>query len=430
MSAADTIFALSSGAPPCAIAIVRISGNSAFAAVKRLAGRIPKPRRASLAVLRDADGQILDQALLLLFPGPDSATGEDLAELHLHGGRAVIRSVEAALAAMPELRAAEAGEFTKRAFLHGRLDLNEAEGLSDLLTAETEHQRRAAVNMFGGAFSREIESWRSELLRISALTEAELDFSDEDDVDPQNGLGVANACRALMARIETVLALPPAEKLRDGLRVVLGGPPNSGKSTLLNALAARDAAIVSDIAGTTRDVIEVPIALGGIALLITDTAGVREGSEDQIEAIGIERARNAFAGADMILWLGAQGEGPEHSALIEIDAMADKANRSIKSAEAITLSAHTGQGIGALIDAIILQGKAMLPPLDGFAVNMRQRGLVQQAADRLCDASAASDWLIVGENLRLARLSLDALTGRAHTEDLLDNIFGAFCIGK
>ncbi len=430
MSAADTIFALSSGAPPCAIAIVRISGTGAFDAVKRLAGRLPKPRRPSLAVLRDGDGQILDQALLLLFPGPDSATGEDLAELHLHGGRAVIRSVEAALAAMPDLRAAEAGEFTKRAFLHGRLDLNEAEGLSDLLSAETEHQRRAAVNMFGGAFSREIENWRSELLRISAQTEAELDFSDEDDVDTQSGQDVANACRALMAQIEAMLMLPPAEKLRDGLRVVLGGPPNSGKSTLLNALVARDAAIVSDIAGTTRDVIEVPISLGGVALLITDTAGVRDESEDQIEAIGIQRARNAFAGADMILWLGAEGEGPEHPALIEIDAMADKASRSAKSAEAITLSAHTGQGIGALIDAIILWGNAMLPPLDSYAINLRQRGLLREAADRLSDASAASDWLIVGENLRLARLSLDALTGRAHTEDLLDNIFGAFCIGK
>ncbi len=430
MSVADTIYALSSGAPPCAIAIVRISGNSAFAAVKQLAGRIPKPRRPSLAILRDADGQKLDQALLLLFPGPDSATGEDLAELHLHGGRAVIRSVEAALSAMYGLRVAEAGEFTKRAFLRGRLDLNEAEGLSDLLTAETEHQRRVAVNMFGGVFSREIESWRSELLRISALTEAELDFSDEDDVDDQNGLDVANGCRSLMGHIEAVLMLPLAEKLRDGLRVVLGGPPNSGKSTLLNALVARDAAIVSDIAGTTRDVIEVPIALGGVALLMTDTAGVREASEDHIEAIGIERARNAFAGADIILWLGAEGDGPDHPALIEIDAMADKTDRPVKSAEAIALSAHSGQGIGALIDAIILKGKAMLPPPDSFAINVRQRGLLQEAAHRLHDASIASDWLIVGEYLRLARLSLDALTGRAHTDDLLDNIFGAFCIGK
>ena len=219
---------------------------------------------------------MLDQALVLVFPGPDSASGEDLAELHLHGGRAVVRAVEAVLAGLPGLRRAEPGEFTRRAFLNGRIDLNEAEGLADLLSAETEWQRRAAGAMMGGAFSAAIEAWRQEVLRLSALTEAELDFSDEDDVGNQNSSYVSNSCVKLHDAITDLLAAPAAEKLRDGLRVVLAGPPNSGKSTLLNALVAREAAIVSDIAGTTRDTIEVPVAFEGIPLLFIDTAGLRD----------------------------------------------------------------------------------------------------------------------------------------------------------
>ncbi len=430
MSADDTIFALSSGAPPAAIGIIRISGPMALAAVARLAGRTPTARRPSLAKLRDAGGLILDEALLLTFPGPDSATGEDLAELHLHGGRAVVRAVEAELAAIPGLRRAEAGEFTRRAFLHGRIDLNEAEGLSDLLAAETEHQRRAAANMFGGVFSCSIENWRSELLRISALTEAELDFSDEDDVGVQNNDAISTSCDALNAEIELILQSPSAEKLRDGLRVVLGGPPNSGKSSLLNALAGRDAAIVSDIAGTTRDVIEVPVAIAGIPLIFCDTAGVREDHQDSIEAIGIERAHGAFAGADMILWLGAQGEGPAHPHLIEIDAMADLFERPLKTNDSVRLSAMSGDGVAELLEQIAARTKLMLPPVDGYAVNARQRGFLADATAALGDASAAEDWLIVAEHLRLARLALDALTGRAHTEDLLDNLFARFCVGK
>lgn len=274
--AADTIFALSSGMPPAAIAIIRISGSAAFDAVRQLAGRVPAPRHASLAILRNAEGEELDRALTLVFPGPDSATREDLAELHLHGGRAVVRAVEAALAALPELRQAEAGEFTRRAFANGQIDLNEAEGLADLLTAETEWQRRAATAMTSGAFSRQIEQWRTELLNLSALTEAALDFSDEGDVEEQDNHLISNACVGLHDAIAAILSAPAAEKLRDGLRVVLGGPPNSGKSTLLNALVARDAAIVSDIAGTTRDAIEVPVAVDGIPLLFIDTAGLRD----------------------------------------------------------------------------------------------------------------------------------------------------------
>ena len=431
MPVAETIFALSSGAPPAAIAIIRISGPEAFTAVKLLARRVPTPRRASLATLRDpSDDGILDEALVLVFPAPNTATGEDLAELHLHGGRAVVRAVEVALVAISGLRRAEPGEFTRRAFANGRMDLNEAEGLSDLLAAETEYQRRAATSMMGGAFTRAIEEWRMQLLRISALTEAELDFSDEDDVDSQNKISITEGCAEIQQEIDTVLRRTPAEKLRDGLRIVLGGPPNSGKSTLLNALAARDAAIVSDIAGTTRDIIEVPIALSGLAFILTDTAGVRDCSDDVIEAIGIERARDAFAAADMILWLGQEGDGPDHPALIEIDAKADQRERPTKSANALTLSAKTGDGIADLLYYITERAKDMLGPADSYAVNARQRDLLADASQMLSEAAQSEDWLIVGEQLRRVRLSLDALTGRAHTEDLLDTVFGNFCIGK
>jgi tRNA modification GTPase len=431
MSTADTIFALSSGAPPAAIAIIRISGPVAFDAVHALAGRLPGQRRASLAALRDpADGSFLDQALILTFAGPGTATGEDLAELHLHGGRALVRAVEAALSAITGLRRAEPGEFTRRAFANGRLDLNEAEGLADLLTAETEWQRRAASSMMSGAFSKKVEGWRIDVLNLSALVEAELDFSDEDDVGLQNKVNITNSCCILHDAITSVLASPPAEKLRDGLRVVLGGPPNCGKSTLLNALVEREAAIVSDIAGTTRDLIEVPVAIEGIPFVFIDSAGVRDEAGDSIEAIGVERARAAFDIADIILWLGDEGEGPSHTALLEIEARADDAAHKRKGVGSCRVSAHTGEGMTALVGAIIDLAKDMLPPPGQFAVNTRQRAFLADSVSALHDAGEADDWLIAAERLRQARLALDALTGRAHTEDMLDALFGRFCIGK
>lgn len=428
--AADTIFALSSGMPPAALAIIRISGPGAMSAIRTLAGRLPEPRRASLSVLRGRDGGELDRALTLVFPGPHSATGEDLAELHLHGGRAVVRAVENELSVLPGLRRAEPGEFTRRAFANGRIDLNEAEGLADLLAAETEWQRRAATAMTSGAFSTRIEEWRNELLRLSALTEAELDFSDEGDVDSQDNHLISNACRHLHDVMEAMLAAPALEKLRDGIRVVLGGPPNSGKSTLLNALVERDAAIVSDIAGTTRDMIEVPVALDGMPFLFIDTAGLRESTDDVVEAIGIDRTRDALAGADIILWLGDEGEGPDHPNLIEIEAKADDHSGRMKSEAARALSALTGEGMELLVADIVARSKILLPPPDQFAINVRQRKLIHDAADNLNHAAQTGDWLIVGEYLRRARLALDALTGRADTEDLLDALFGRFCVGK
>lgn len=431
MSAADTIFALSSGAPPAAIAIIRISGPDAFDAIRALAGRVPAPRRASLVELKNpSNGEILDRGLALVFPGPESASGEDLAELHLHGGRAVVRAVEATLATTPGLRRAEPGEFTRRAFLNGRIDLNEAEGLADLLSAETEWQRRAAGAMMGGAFSAAVEGWRQEVLRLSALTEAELDFSDEGDVASQDNSNITDGCRRLHDAIAALLAAPSAEKLRDGLRVVLGGPPNSGKSTLLNALVARDAAIVSDIAGTTRDMIEVPVALEGIPLIFIDTAGLRQSTEDRIEAMGIERTHAAMADADMILWLGDEGQGPSGEQVIEVESKIDQPSHPGKGKSAFRVSAVSGEGMSRLVGEIVDRAKTLLPPPDQFAVNQRQCALLADCANALTDASSSKDWLIVGENLRQARLSLDALTGRAHTEDMLDMLFGRFCVGK
>jgi tRNA modification GTPase len=338
--------------------------------------------------------------------------------------------VEEALLALPGLRRAEPGEFTRRAYANGRIDLNEAEGLADLLSAETEWQRRAAAQMAGGAFSKAVESWREALLRLSAQLEAAIDFSDEADVGEIEYTNITNGCGDLDISIRNQLAFPPVEKLRDGLRIVLAGPPNSGKSTLLNALVAREAAIVSDIAGTTRDLIEVAVAFGGIPFLFTDTAGLRDDSGDTIEAIGIARAEKAIAEADMLLWLGPEGAGPQHQVLIEIEAKADADIHEAKSAQALPLSAKTGEGIGNLIALLIEKGREMLPPPDSFALNQRQRHLLRDAALFIRRAAGASDPLIMAEELRQARLSLDALTGRASTEDMLDALFGRFCIGK
>lgn len=435
MHAGDTIFALSSGAPPAAIALVRVSGPQAGEALAALCGGLPPPRRAALRALHDPDdGTLLDRALVLWFPGPATATGDDLAELHLHGGRAVVRAVEAVLARFNGLRLAEPGEFTRRAFLNGRMDLAEAEGLSDLLLAETEAQRVAALRMASGHLSRQVEAWRGEVLRLSAMIEAELDFSDEDDV----GSGAADATSADLATlantIGAALARPRAERLRDGIRVVLAGPPNSGKSTLLNALVQREAAIVSDIAGTTRDVIEAPVALGGVPFVFTDTAGLREEGADAIEAIGIDRARDAIAGADIVLWLGVEGHGQGQggSAVWEIEAQIDRSSvsRETKGHARHRLSALTGEGIDALVADLVNAAQALLPAAGEVALNARQHRLLTGCAEALGQAVAQADLLLRAETLRLARLALDQLLGRTHVEDMLDALFGAFCIGK
>ncbi|WP_417612337.1 tRNA uridine-5-carboxymethylaminomethyl(34) synthesis GTPase MnmE [Parasphingorhabdus sp.] len=431
MTVADTIFALSSGQPPAAIGILRISGPAAGQALAALTGNVPKPRVASLSNITDmVNGELLDQALCLWFPGPDSATGEDLAEIHCHGGRAVIRAIEAALEQITGLRKAEPGEFTRRAFTHGKMDLAEAEGLSDLLFAETELQRKAAVRNAGGALSRRVDGWQQRILQLSAQIEAELDFSDEDDVAPAQTALLQNETRALADDMRNVLARPRAEKLRDGIRVVLGGPPNSGKSTLLNALVDREAAIVSDIAGTTRDVIEVPIALGGIPFLFIDTAGVRESGAETIEQIGIERALEQFAAADIILWLGDEGEGPQSDRLVEVASRSDHPQHQPKGEGAFMLSPVSGEGMDALVDFLVTRARDILPDADQVSVNARQADRLTAATDSLAAIIGESDYLIIAEHLRMARKALDEITGTASTEDMLDGLFGKFCIGK
>ena len=424
----DTIFALSSGAPPAGIAVIRISGAQAGPALAALARRLPPPRTASLALLKDPrDDAPLDRALLLWMPGPSTVTGEDMAELHCHGGRAVVAAVEDALGAMPGLRRAEAGEFTRRAFAHGRMDLNAVEGLSDLLAAETQGQRRAALLMAEGHFSRRIDGWRLGLLDLSAMAEAALDFSDEDDVpdaaiETRIGAGIA----ALAQDVAAILAAPSAERLRDGIRVVLAGPPNAGKSTLLNALVGREAAIVSDIAGTTRDRIEVPAAIGGTAFLFTDTAGLRGETDDAIEAIGIDRARAALDAADIIAWLGDAAELPRADALL----IAAQSDRSDPDRPGLRLSARTGEGMDRLIAALLERAAALLPGEGDYALHARQRQQVGQLYAHLAAAGATADLLVIAEDLRQGRRTIDALTGQAGTEDMLDRLFSGFCIGK
>lgn len=370
----------------------------------------------------------LDRALLLWFPGPGTATGEDVAEIHCHGGRAVVAAIEQALASFPGLRKAEAGEFTRRAFMNGRMDLNAVEGLGDLLAAETQHQRRAALLMAEGHFSRRVEGWRAQVLNLSAMTEAALDFSDEDDVPAEGIEGrIGRDIAALATEVGAQLAAPSAERLRDGVRVVLAGPPNAGKSTLLNALVGRDAAIVSDIAGTTRDRIEVPAAIGGAAFLFTDTAGLRGATDDAVEAIGIDRAKAAMNAADIILWLGSPSELPRDDAIL-IAPQCDR--QDLPGRSGLRLSALTGEGMNELIEELLSRAAALLPGEGDVALHQRQREGVELLHAHLLTAAAAHDLLIVAEELRGARSAIDALTGRAGTEDMLDRLFAGFCVGK
>lgn len=423
----DTIFALSSGAPPAAIAVVRISGPKAGEALHRLAGRLPEARRMAYLRLRDAAGETLDHALILWLPGPGTATGEDTAELHCHGGRAVVAAVEAELARMPELRRATPGEFTRRAFANGRIDLAEAEGLADLLSAETELQRRSALAVAGGSLSRQVEEWRVGLLGASASVEAVLDFADEDDVAvlPPEFISQINELRS---EIAGWLRRPRAEALREGFRVVLAGPPNAGKSTLFNALVNSEAAITAPIAGTTRDVLTKPVSIGGIPFLFADTAGLRDEAGDAIEAMGVERARSELERADLVLWLGPEGEGPDGA--WEIEPQADKPIHTAKRSARHKVSAVSGEGMAGLQNDLVAATRSAMPKPGEAALNARQHRLLSDTEATLASAVRADDPLILAEHLRLARVSFDSLLGRTTTEDMLDALFGRFCIGK
>jgi len=419
----DTIYALSSGAPPAAVALVRISGPRADAALKALAGKLPEPRTARLATLR-SDGDVLDNALVIRFPGPASATGEDVAELHLHGGRSVVAAVQSALGAMAGLRPADPGEFTRRTFENGRIDLAEAEGLADLLEAETENQRRAALALAGGALSRQVAIWQDHILACAAEVEAALDFSDEDDVGARS-VHLAPRLAALADELACWIGRPSVERLRDGVRVVVAGPPNAGKSSLFNALVQREAAIISAIPGTTRDLIEAPVAIGGVPFLLIDTAGLRE-SSDEVEAIGVARARDSLARADLILWLGEPGDAPAEAIRVH-----PKSDVMLPAGACdIAVSSKTGEGLDALTRLLIQHSSSLLPAEGEVAINARHRAALEEARAALGEAGASEDLLITAESLRRARVALDRITGKAGVEDMLDALFGRFCIGK
>src|SRR5438477_7670670 len=305
----QTIFALSSGRPPSAISIVRVSGPHAGAALTSLAGRIPMPRMATRALLRDAKRQPIDDAVVLWFPSPASATGEDVAEFHVHGSRAVLAALFAALSCIENVRAAEPGEFTRRAFENGKLDLTEAEGLDDLIHADTDRQRRQALRQLKGMLGDRARDWRDRIIAASALIEAGIDFSDEGDIPAELAVPALATIKTLREEIEATLAARGrSERLRDGLLVAIAGPPNVGKSTLMNQLARREVAIVSPHAGTTRDIIEVHLDLSGYPVTVIDTAGIRD-TADPVEQEGVRRAQARTADADLILWL-TDGTGP------------------------------------------------------------------------------------------------------------------------
>ena len=424
---ADTIFALSSGRPPAAISVIRISGSGAHAAGALLAGSIPEARSVALRTLRKADGAVLDDALILRFDAPASSTGEDIVEIQCHGGRAIVDAILDALSSIHGLRLAQPGEFTRRAFENGRIDLTEAEGLADLIEAETEAQRKAALAMAEGGLRKQVEQGQQRILQLSARAEAVIDYVDEDDVglDPS----LAADCAELAGELGAWLDRPRIEPLKDGVRVVVAGPPNAGKSSLINVIAGQERAIVTDIPGTTRDHIEVPLSLGGVPILLTDTAGLRE-TDEPVERIGVERTRSLVEGADVLVWLGEPGETPPHPRQILVHAQADRPERAAAPDGSVPVSSVTGIGVRDLLERISVLAASFLPGADALALNRRQASHLDEARGALNTAASADDLVVLAETLRFARISFDRLTGRAGMEDVLDALFGRFCLGK
>jgi tRNA modification GTPase len=479
-----TIFALSSGRPPAAIAVVRISGSRAGDALKALTGKTPAPRQAALVRVRDpATNENIDQALALWFPAPQSETGEDVAELQLHGGRAVIAATLEALGKIEGLRPAEAGEFTRRAFEDGKLDLTAVEGLADLVIAETQGQRRQALRQLQGALRARAEDWRGKLIQALALVEARIDFADEAYV-PEDLVRPALAiARSLADEIARALADERrGERLRDGLTVAIAGPVNAGKSTLLNRIARREAAIVSPYAGTTRDVIEVHLDLDGWPVTLLDTAGVRE-TDDPVEMEGVRRARERAAGADLVLWvveaaeadMARPGQGEAGGPTVwlvrnKIDLMNQGLIRNESESQCIgnsesnpattkslinmanepltqknesrlynidsefNLSASTGQGVDRLLSGLAGYAERFLAGSEQALVTRdRHRRALEETLTALRRALApelAGREDLLAEELRAAAQALGRLTGRVDVEDILDVIFRDFCIGK
>lgn len=396
-----------------------------MAVAERLAGPLPEARHAALRhLVNPDDGTLIDQALVIIFARPHSATGEDIVEFQCHGGRATIDALIDALLAQPGVRLAQPGEFTRRALANGRIDLTEAEGLADLLVAETELQRRSAMARAGGALRKRLDDWRERLLALSAGAEVAIDYADEEDgVAADRGMG-PDAAR-LAEEMGALLRAPRVEPLRDGIRVVVAGPPNAGKSSLVNALAQSEKAIVTHLAGTTRDVIEVPLAIDGVPLLLVDTAGLRH-SDDEVETIGIERARTEAERAELLLWLGEAADAPDRPGVIQL---APKADLGVGT-EGLAVSARTGSGLAELTSTIVAYARMLLPKGDELAVDRRQHLLLEDARSALERCGKLNDPVLMAEELRVARLAIDRISGRAGVEDLLDALFGRFCLGK
>jgi len=423
----DTIYALASGRPPAAIAIIRVSGPRAHEAARQLARHLPPARQSVLRTLVDpSTGIDIDEALLLRFDAPGSATGENIVEFHCHGGRAVVDAVLRALQPLDGFRLAEPGEFTRRALANGRIDLTEAEGLADLLAAETELQRRSAMARAGGGLRNRLDGWREALLALSARAELAIDYADERD-----GAGEWDSKPAIKELADQMAVLvdgPRIEPLRDGIRVVVAGPPNAGKSSLVNALAREERAIVTAIPGTTRDVIEVPLAIGGVPFVLVDTAGLRQ-SSDEVESIGIGRARSELERAHILLWLGHPDERPVHPAPVNIAAKADLVGPTNQGAS-LAVSSLTGEGLHELSGLLVELAAQLIPRGDELALDRRQHDLLEQARAALLRCGEQDDPVLIAEELRLARLAIDRIAGKAGVEDLLEALFSRFCLGK
>ncbi|MDO8900724.1 MAG: tRNA uridine-5-carboxymethylaminomethyl(34) synthesis GTPase MnmE [Phenylobacterium sp.] len=432
----DTIYAPATAPGRAAVAVVRLSGPQAGDALKKLGGRLPAPRRAALRRLRDGTGALLDEALALWFPGPASYTGEDSVELHLHGGPAVVAGVLGALSALG-LRLAEPGEFTRRAFENGRLDLAQAEGVADLIEAETDAQRRQALDQVGGRLSGAQTRWRESMIEALAVFEAAVDFPDEE-IPADVARRAAPVLTPLVAELRAAAAeTERGEKVRSGYRIALMGAPNAGKSTLLNALARREAAIVTATAGTTRDIIEVPLILAGYKVILADTAGLRD-TEDEIEAEGVRRAQAWGAGADLRIWLrdgvtetleSLPGR-PEPGDLILVTKR--DLGAAIASGEGRAFSAKLPEDLTWLEEALADRVSTALggaePPA---ATRLRHRELLAEAVRRLERAAGPEvEPELAAEDVRLAARALDRITGRIGAEDVLDRVFSSFCIGK
>jgi tRNA modification GTPase len=440
MNDSETIFAVSSGSGVSGIAVIRLSGPQASRIVTDIAGVCPKPRRASVRRLRHpVSGDVIDHGLVLWMPGPHSATGEDVVEFHLHGSSAVIAAIFSVFERYERVRLAEAGEFTRRAFVNDRMDLVEIEGLGDLLQARTEQQRRMAINHLSGGASLVYEAWRSDMLAIAAHLAAAIDFADEDGVAEAAMRDVRARTTALIDELsKAALQSDRAGVLRSGVKVVLAGAPNVGKSSLLNVIAAREAAIVSAQPGTTRDVIEVVIELGGIPVLFSDTAGLGPEGTDEIENIGMQRTRLRLAEADIFVWVTSPDvvsdlEGlmePDLHVLNKVDLLGD---RKAYDDHVIAVSTRTGAGVSRLVnelERLVSERYGMMEHAP--VVRSRQKQAVEDSIRYLNESLQhdARHIELAAECLRMACHAIARITGRVDVEDLLGKIFSEFCIGK